>query len=101
MEAHKFNPDRPSGIGVDGDKRWITQGPWKFDPLTKELLPGQIPTEVPPEARVAQVAEGAAGADLPEGEPEPERESIAFKASQAIAETFTPGKKGKKGKTDG
>jgi len=26
---------------------------------------------------------------------------LAFKASKAIAETFTPGKKGKKGKTDG
>jgi hypothetical protein len=97
METHKFNPDRPSGIGVDGSQRWITQGPWKFDPLTKELLPGQIPTEVPPEARVAPVSEGAAGAELPEGE----GESIAFKASQEIAETFTQGKKGKKGKTDG
>lgn len=53
--------------------------------------------EVPSEARVAPVAEGAAGAELPAGEDE----GISFKASKNLAETFTPGKKGKKGKTDG
>jgi len=78
------------------------------------------------EAREAPISETAAGAELPdlteediraqiadptepeivpfpEGKPEPEGgdgESIAFKASQ-VAETFTAGKKGKKGKTDG
>jgi len=98
METNKFNPDRPSGIGVDGANRWITQGPWKFDPLTKELLPGQIPTEVPVEAREAPISEGAAGAELPEGSlPAGEDESIAFKASQT-AEIFAPKeKKQKKG----
>lgn len=66
MATPQFNPDRPSGIGVDGEQRWITQGPWKFDPLTKELLPGQFQTEVPAEARAAPpVSETAAGAELP------------------------------------
>ena len=53
------------------------------------------------EAREAPISETAAGAELPEGPlPAGEDESIAFKASQ-VAETFTAGKKGKKGKTDG
>ena len=52
--------------------------------------------EVPASAREAPISETAAGAELPAGEDE----SIAFKASQ-VAETFTAGKKGKKGKTDG
>jgi len=71
MATQQFDPNRPSGIGADdgAGTRWITQGPWKFDPLTKELLPGQIPTEVPPEARVAPVSENAAGAELPREAP--------------------------------
>lgn len=45
MAAIKFNGNKPSGIGVETatGERWITQGGWKFDPVTKELLPGQAP----------------------------------------------------------
>ena len=47
MATPQFNPNKPSGFGADDatGARWINQGPWKFDPITKELLPGQIPEQ--------------------------------------------------------
>jgi hypothetical protein len=71
MAAIKFNPGKPSGIGVETatGERWITQGAWKFDPVTKELLPGQAPEQslTPPDFSVAPG--GIEKPDLPEGLP--------------------------------
>jgi len=47
MATPQFNPNKPSGFGADDStgERWINQGPWRFDPITKALLPGQIPEQ--------------------------------------------------------
>ena len=74
MAAIKFNPGKPSGVGVETatGKRWITQGAWKFDSVTKELLPGQVPEQslAPPQAP-SWMGGGIETPDLPEGVTDP------------------------------
>jgi hypothetical protein len=71
MAAIIFNPNKPSGIGVETatGERWITQGAWRFHPVTKALLPGQLPAQslAPPDFSVPQG--GIEIPELPEGVP--------------------------------
>jgi len=84
MATPQFNPNKPSGFGADDatGARWINQGPWKFDPITKELLPGQIPEQSiasPP----PPVATG--GVEIPEvtGSPAAPRDPVTPKIGKA------------------
>ena len=74
MAPSKFDPRKPSGIAVDDSNgtRWITQGAWKYHPVTKELLPGQLPEQslAPPQAP-AWMGGGIETPDLPEGVTDP------------------------------